>query len=274
MDKIKGLFGGGDSDAEDAAKEAQANAQQAAQGAQASAQESAQGAKDAAQDAVEGAQQGVNPAVAGAQDAVAGAQGAAQQAAADNPLAGLFGGGEQRAEAEDFVNRVTTGKPAEGYSNEEALAQFQKVAQNASPEQLQHAAQQAINDLDDDQRAEFAKMLQERAGGVDSLRHRRHGGRRRGGRRRWWWRWTRRHPRRADGRRLGRFGRRASGDILGGLMGGTGGACRQRCDPRRSSAGGGTDIMDMLGGFMSSTAGKAVIGGIAAFATKELLDKK
>ncbi len=68
-------------------------------------------------------------------------------------------------QANDFVKRYTTGSPVEGYTGEEALKNFLAVSEYASPEQLQRATQQAVANLPSDQRAAFGKMLEERQQG-------------------------------------------------------------------------------------------------------------
>jgi hypothetical protein len=177
-----------------------------------------------------------------------------QGAASGNPLAGLFGGGnprEDRAGAEDFINRVTTGAPDEGFSEEEALSRLAQASHHASPGQMHRAAQQAVSRLDDNQRDDFAKMLQERMGGVD-----RRGSAGGGG---------------ADdlAGMLGQiFGGGGSlGGLLGGLMGG--GQNTNRATQDGDGGAGG-----MLGGLFGSSAGKAVLGGLAAYALSEILDGK
>jgi hypothetical protein len=177
-------------------------------------------------------------------------------AAGGNPLGGLFGGGDPQADQEgarDFINRVTTGAPDEGFSQQEALARLAQASQQATPEQMQRAAERATSRLDENQRADFSKMLQERMGGVD-----------RGGT--------------ADGGQggdlasmLGQLfsGGGGMGGLLGGLMGGDQGNNRST---QSGGEGGGLD--DMLGGLLGSRAGKAAIGGLAAFALAELLDGK
>src|SRR5687768_8345349 len=99
-------------------------------------------------------------------------------------LKGLFGGsgddddkeilpGETKGQAKDFVNRYTTGDPSEGYSADEAQDQFRKVLKSASPDTIQRATKQTIDNLPADKRADFAKMLQQRQsgqGGVDIQR--------------------------------------------------------------------------------------------------------
>src|SRR5688500_6400474 len=91
-------------------------------------------------------------------------------------LKGLFGDskddddkeimqGETKARAKDFVSRYMTGDPSEGYDADEARDQFRRVMQNASPEQIQRATKQAVDNLPADKRADFAKMLQQRQAG-------------------------------------------------------------------------------------------------------------
>src|SRR5215212_7446597 len=86
-------------------------------------------------------------------------------------LEGLFGGGkdldDDRDGARDFINRVTTGRPEEGYSEQEAVSRLHQAARHASPDQVQRAARSAISRMDESQRSDFAKMLQDRMGGVD-----------------------------------------------------------------------------------------------------------
>src|SRR3954471_3382291 len=86
-------------------------------------------------------------------------------------LKGLFGGGEdssnqeQRAKAQDFVQRYMQGDPSEGYSQEEAAQALQAAAKHASPEQIQRATNEAINHLNPDQRKQFDEMMKQRQAG-------------------------------------------------------------------------------------------------------------
>lgn len=86
----------------------------------------------------------------------------------DSLLGGLFGGDnddERRAKADDFVNRVESGDPTEGFSTEEALTSFSQVAGNLSPDELQDATTQALERFSPEQRREFSQLLQQSAGG-------------------------------------------------------------------------------------------------------------
>jgi hypothetical protein len=85
----------------------------------------------------------------------------------DSLLGSLFGGDsddDRRAKANDFVNRVDSGNPTEGFSTEEALASYHQVANNLSPQELQDAATQALERFSPEQRREFSQMLQSKAG--------------------------------------------------------------------------------------------------------------
>lgn len=200
-------------------------------------------------------------------------------------LKGLFGGsddkeasddkevvaGESKSRAKDFVNRYLEGDPAEGYSADEARDQFRHVMQNASPEQIQRAAKQAVDNLPEDKRADFAKMLQQRQAGqgmVDIQRTGETGAAQSGA------------PRGGGGDLGGMLGGLLGGgaaggamggldDLLGGFMGGDKGD-----KPGATQGGGGMD--DMLGGLgdlINSPMGKVILGGVAAFAMKEMIDK-
>src|SRR5574341_1127246 len=75
----------------------------------------------------------------------------------------LLGGGQQRRDFEDFVNRYEQGHPAEGYSDREVIDRYRDVAHAVPPDQYAQAAQEALARLSPEERAEFVKMLQERA---------------------------------------------------------------------------------------------------------------
>ncbi|MCC6791131.1 MAG: hypothetical protein IT336_05575 [Thermomicrobiales bacterium] len=183
--------------------------------------------------------------------------------AASNPLSGLFGGGgddddpvADREGAKDFINRVTSGKPEEGFSTQEALARLSKASKRATPEQMRRAAERATSRLDDNQRAEFGKMLQDRMGGQRSGSvGATQGGDAQGG---------------DLAGMLGDLFSGGGGGGMGGLLGGLlGGADANTNATQGGGAGGGLD--DLLGGVLGSTAGKAAVGGLAAFVLSELL---
>jgi hypothetical protein len=75
----------------------------------------------------------------------------------------LLGGGQLQKEYKDFVNRYEQGNPSEGYSDHEVLKRYGEVSHAVPPDQYAQAAQEALGKLSPEERAEFLKMLQERA---------------------------------------------------------------------------------------------------------------
>lgn len=203
----------------------------------------------------------------------------------ENVLKGLYGSGGEtgpaKQKAKDFVDRYEQGDPTEGYSHEEAVEYFGKVAKNAPPEAMAKAVRQSVDKLNPDQRKEFATMLQQRKAGqvdrpmtenqpasdnVDDIMGNLFGGGGSGG-----------------GGGIGDIlggllggagggqGKQGGGldDLLGGLLGGGGGGASSNAGAVESQGGGGGGLGDILG----SSVGKAVLAGAAAFAMKELIDK-
>lgn len=203
---------------------------------------------------------------------------------------GLFGGGaagdEQKAKAQDFINRYQTGKPTEGYTDQEAMEQLQEAAKVATPEQMQRAFQQSVANLPENERAQFNTMLQQRQAGQGMIDIERSG------------------ERTPVDSRSNEGGGSSAGldDLLGSILGGMAGGSAGSSGGASSSPGGGlgdilTSMMggsaaaqapapapapqtsgdsggglgDLLGGLLSSPIGKAVLAGTAAFAMKEVL---
>ena len=75
----------------------------------------------------------------------------------------LLGGGQRQKEYNDFINRYEQGSPSEGYSDQEVLKRYSEVSHAVPPDQFAQAAQEALGKLSPEERAEFLKMLQERA---------------------------------------------------------------------------------------------------------------
>ena len=261
----------------------------------------------------------------GEADDARGAQRAAKQARRERRGDGRGRGGRRRrspeevAQAEDFINRYTTGHPSEGFSSEEAVNYLREVRAEAPPEVMQRAAVETVRNLPADQRKAFAEMLQRRQAGSGMVTIERTG-----------------EARAAEGR----GGSPAGGgmdDMLGGLFGGLFGGGTTQPDPYpqprqtpQAQGQGGFGADDMLGGLLggllgggmtqqprgysqpdnnpfddlfggmfgggddqqahrqrqqpqaqgggvdeilSSPLGKAVLGGIAAFAMKEMMDR-
>ena len=75
----------------------------------------------------------------------------------------LLAGGQRQKEYGDFVKRYEQGDPSEGYSDQEVLKRYGEVSHAVPPDQYAQAAQEALSKLSPEERAEFVKMLQDRA---------------------------------------------------------------------------------------------------------------
>lgn len=73
----------------------------------------------------------------------------------------LRSAGQQQADYKDFANRYDTGHPAEGYSDEEALARHQEVAAEVPHEDYLQAAHKAFDRLSPEERVQFGQHLQQ-----------------------------------------------------------------------------------------------------------------
>lgn len=75
----------------------------------------------------------------------------------------LLGGGQRQKDFRDFIVRYENGSPSEGYSDQEVLERYSDVAHAVTLNQYTQAAVEALVKLSPEERAEFVKMLQERA---------------------------------------------------------------------------------------------------------------
>lgn len=173
----------------------------------------------------------------------------------------LFGGGnddnDHRANAQDFISRYQQGPIDQGYSDDEAIQHYQNVAQHADPATMQRASEQAFMNMSPDQRSQMAQMLQQHAGGQPvSNDPRQMAGM-----------VSQMHQQNPGGLAslLGGGGGGGIGGALSGLMGGgnSGGGALGGLMGGGNSGGGG--------GFPGGTLGKVALGGIAAYAMKEVL---
>jgi len=76
-------------------------------------------------------------------------------------LAQILGGGQNRQQNQDFVNRYDTGAPWDGISDQEASSHYQQVAPHLSPQMYQESAQEAFSRLTPEQRLQFGQYLQQ-----------------------------------------------------------------------------------------------------------------
>ena len=175
----------------------------------------------------------------------------------DSMLKELFGGedDDRTTQARDYISRYEQGPIDQGYSNQEAYENFHRVSQRVDPATMQRAAEQTFARMDPSQRAQLAQYLQQQsgyqmtgaqddprqmAGMVSQIQRDNPGGLESlfGG---------------------GSSGGGGIGEAIGNLLGG--GDDAQRSSGQR----------DEGGGFPGGTLGKIALGGIAAFAMKEML---
>jgi len=184
----------------------------------------------------------------------------------DQMLGGLFGGQDndddqrRRTHAQDFVGRYETGLPHEGYSDEEAVHNYRRVAGRLSPQQYEEAASETFGRMSKEERRQLRQEMKRRGGGhFDNDTD--------------------------DPRELARAAARyrqqdPSGGGLAGLFGMGGGSGQQG----GGQQGGG--LGDMLGGMMGggqqggqqggggmldNPLAKVAMGGIAAMAMKKMM---
>jgi len=160
----------------------------------------------------------------------------------DSLLGGLFGGGsdndDRRSQAHDFISRYEQGPVDQGYDENEAFDHFQQVSQHADPDTIQRAAEQAFSRMDPDQRQQFAQYLQQQGGAQYAGR-------------------MSSDPRDMAGM-VSHVQRQQPGGLASLFGGGNG--------------GGGGALGGLLGGgFPGGNLGKVALGGIAAYAMKEMI---
>ena len=76
-------------------------------------------------------------------------------------LAQLLGGGQQRRQYQDFVNRYDQGAPWDGIDDREAYDRYQQVAPQLPPQMYQESAQEAFSRLTPQQRLQLGQHLQQ-----------------------------------------------------------------------------------------------------------------
>ena len=175
-------------------------------------------------------------------------------------LTNLFGGGrdddDHTANARDYISRFEQGAPDQGYSDEEAMRHYQNVARHADPATMQRAAEQTFSRMDPAHLSRMSQLLQHQAGGqaqgAMSADPRQMAGM-----------VAQLHQQDTGGLTSLLGGGGTSGGGLGGMLGGlTGGG---------SGGGLGGLLGGGGGGFPGGTLGKVALGGIAAYAMKEII---
>lgn len=78
-------------------------------------------------------------------------------------LNNLMGGGRDRDQAQDFVNRYDRGNPYDGIDGDEAFQQYQRVAPHLSQRDYELSAEEAFSRMQPQERQQFAQMLSQQA---------------------------------------------------------------------------------------------------------------
>jgi len=167
----------------------------------------------------------------------------------DQLLGGLFGGQDndddeiRRRRASDFVDRYERGAPYEGIDDDEVIQNYRATAGRLSPQEIEEATAESLGRLSREERRELRRRLRQQRGGqvdVDDD-----------------------DDPRLMARELSQYRQQGSDDPLGGLGGMLGGMFGGGASSRAGSSAGG----DLLGGPL----GKALMGGVAAFAMKKMM---
>src|SRR5262245_66264134 len=77
-------------------------------------------------------------------------------------LDALLGAGQGREDSQGFLQRFEQGQPWEGYSDQEVLKRYGTLAQQAPPQEYEHAPSEAFARLRRHQRVELGRLLQQR----------------------------------------------------------------------------------------------------------------
>ena len=167
----------------------------------------------------------------------------------DQLLGGLFGGQDddddegRRRRATDFVERYERGAPYDGIDDDEVIQNYRATAGRLSPQEFEEATAESLGRLSREERLELRRRLrQQRSGQVDVDDD---------------------DDPRLMARELSQYRQQGSDDPLGGLGGMLGGMFGGGASSQSGSSAGG----DLLGGPL----GKALMGGVAAFAMKKMM---
>ena len=166
----------------------------------------------------------------------------------DQLLGGLFGGQDdddepvRRQRANDFIERYERGRPYDGIDDDEVMQNYRATAGRLSPQEFEEATAESLGRLSREERRELRRRMRQQGGGQIN------------------------GDDDDDPRVLARElsqQRQGSDDPLGGLGGMLGGMFGGGGSSNQGGSAGG----DLLGGPL----GKAVMGGVAAFAMKKMM---
>lgn len=149
----------------------------------------------------------------------------------DSILGSLFGGNNPQQQAQDFVGRYQQGD----LSHQDAVQQFQQVAQQVPPQVFQQSAQQAFAAMSPEQRAQLGQLFAQQGLAAQPT---------------------------SDPRQLSNLALQAHQQQPGGLAALFGGGSNQGSG---GSSGGG------LGSLIGNPLAKIALGGIAAMAIQHIM---
>jgi hypothetical protein len=170
----------------------------------------------------------------------------------DQLLGGLFGGQDdedepvRRQRASDFIDRYERGRPYDGINDDEVIQNYRATASRLSPQEYEEAAAEAFGRLSREERRELRRRLRQQRG--TQMRD------------------DDDDDPRLMARELSQYRQEGSNDPLGGLLGGLGGML--------GGGGGSTQASGSQGDLLGGPLGKAVLGGVAAFAMKKMMDNR
>ena len=75
----------------------------------------------------------------------------------------LLGSGNQRADYQDFANRYDDGQPHEGYDDQEVANRYSEVSSEVDDDTYRQSAQQAFERMSPQERQQFGQQLDEHA---------------------------------------------------------------------------------------------------------------
>ena len=166
----------------------------------------------------------------------------------DQLLGGLFGGQDndddegRRRRATDFVDRYERGAPYDGIDDDEVMHNYRATAGRLSPHEFEEATAQSLGRLSREERRELRRRMRQQGGGQINDDD---------------------DDPRLMAREISQYRQQGSDDPLGGLGGMLGGMLGGGGSSNQGASTGG----DLLGGPL----GKAVMGGVAAFAMKKMM---
>lgn len=175
----------------------------------------------------------------------------------DQLLGGLFGGHDdddeqvRRQRATDFIDRYDRGRPYDGMNDDEVLHNYQTVAGRLSPQEYEEATADAFSRLDREERRQLRRQMRQQRGGQGMIDD------------------DDDDPR-AMARELGQYRQQGGDDPLGGLFGG-GGGLGGMVGGLLGGSGGQPQSGSSGGNFLGSPIGKAVMGGVAAYAMRRMM---